>query len=168
MNSVCVFFSFILDVKFVGCTSRGHTGRRLHRISHSPSFCGACLSFLTRRIQPFLSLVDREVEFLYNRSPLVVHFYFCERSELLINAASAKVLPACDSEHRSRRGGVRLAYRDPSRAIASSVYACFKEAPPLFFLGSASILATCPLLLRFGVTTIYTNICACVRAKLTT
>ena len=22
---VCVFFTFILDVKFVGCTSRGHT-----------------------------------------------------------------------------------------------------------------------------------------------
>ena len=30
------------------------------------------LIFLARRIQPFLSLVDREVEF-YNRSPLVGH-----------------------------------------------------------------------------------------------
>ena len=39
----------------------------------------------------------------------------CERSELLINAASAKILPAAsDGEHRPRRGGVRLAYRDPS------------------------------------------------------
>ena len=36
---VCVFFPFIVDIKFVGRTSRGH------------------------RIQPFLSLVDREVEF---------------------------------------------------------------------------------------------------------
>ena len=27
------------------------------------SFCGACLNFFARRIQPFLSLVDREVEF---------------------------------------------------------------------------------------------------------
>ena len=60
---VCVFFPFILDIKFVGRTSRGHTGGRSHRISHPPSFCGACLSFLARRIQPFLSLVDREVEF---------------------------------------------------------------------------------------------------------
>ena len=42
---VCVFFQFILDIKFVGCTSRGHTGGRSHRISHPPSFCGACLSF---------------------------------------------------------------------------------------------------------------------------
>ena len=41
----CVFFSFILDIKFVGRTSRGHTGGRSHRISHPPSFCGACLNF---------------------------------------------------------------------------------------------------------------------------
>ena len=26
MCVVCIFFPFILDVKFVGCTSRGHTG----------------------------------------------------------------------------------------------------------------------------------------------
>ena len=41
---VCVFFPFILDIKFVGRTSRGHTGRRSHRISHPP-FCGASLNF---------------------------------------------------------------------------------------------------------------------------
>ena len=42
---VCVFFPFILDIKFVGRTSRGHTGGRSHGISHPPSFCGACLNF---------------------------------------------------------------------------------------------------------------------------
>ena len=42
---VCVFFPFILDIKFVGRTSRGHTEGRSHRIIHSPSFCGACLNF---------------------------------------------------------------------------------------------------------------------------
>ena len=42
---VCVFFPFILNIKFVGRTSRGHTGGRSHRICHSPSFCGACLNF---------------------------------------------------------------------------------------------------------------------------
>ena len=42
---MCVFYPFILDVKFVGCTSRGHTGGRLHIISYPPSFCGACLYF---------------------------------------------------------------------------------------------------------------------------
>ena len=53
-----------MDIKFVGRTSRGHTGGRSHRISH-PSFISAvrALIFLARRIQPFLSLVDREVEF---------------------------------------------------------------------------------------------------------
>ena len=42
---VCVFFPSILDIEFVGRTSRGHTGGRSHGISHPPSFCSACLSF---------------------------------------------------------------------------------------------------------------------------
>ena len=42
---VCVFFPSILDIKFVGRTSRGHTGGSSHRISHPHSFCGACLNF---------------------------------------------------------------------------------------------------------------------------
>ena len=60
---VYVFFSFILTIKFVGRTSRSHTRGRSHRIFHPPSFGGACLNFIARRIQPFLSLVDRKVEF---------------------------------------------------------------------------------------------------------
>ena len=40
-----IVFSSILDIKFVGRTSRGHTGGRSHRISHPPSFCGACFPF---------------------------------------------------------------------------------------------------------------------------
>ena len=46
------------DIKFVGRTSRGHTGFFIHL----PSAVRA-LIFLARRTQPFLSLVDREVEF---------------------------------------------------------------------------------------------------------
>ena len=69
---VCVFFYFILDVKSVGCTSQGHTGGRPHRISHAPSFYGACLYFLARGVQPFLSLVDREVEFCVLRPLLML------------------------------------------------------------------------------------------------
>ena len=42
---VCVVIPFILDIKFVGRTSRGHTGGMSHRIFHPPSFCGACLHF---------------------------------------------------------------------------------------------------------------------------
>ena len=42
---LCVFFPSILDIKFVGRTSRGHTGGRSHRTFNPPSFCGACLDF---------------------------------------------------------------------------------------------------------------------------
>ena len=64
---VCVFkeksvISFILDVRLVdvpaGITQEeGHTG-----LFNLPSAVLA-LVFLARRVQPFLSLVDREVEF---------------------------------------------------------------------------------------------------------
>ena len=58
---VCVFFPFILD--FNGRTSRdtqeeGNTGFSIHLLSAVLPFI-----FLARRILPFLSLVDREVEF---------------------------------------------------------------------------------------------------------
>ena len=55
---VCVLLPFILDIKFVGRTSRGHTGLLIHLLS-----AVRALIFLARRIQPFLSLVDRAVEF---------------------------------------------------------------------------------------------------------
>ena len=70
---VCVFFPFILDIKFVGRTSRGHTGFIIRLLS-----AVRALIFLARRIQRLLSLVDREVELcvltiLFNRSPPVGH-----------------------------------------------------------------------------------------------
>ena len=59
---VCVVIPFILDVRFVdvlaGVTrEEGDTG-----FLHLPSAV-LTLIILTRRIQPFLSLVDSEVEF---------------------------------------------------------------------------------------------------------
>ena len=53
MVCVCVFFPSILDIKFVGCTSRGHTGGRSHRIFNPPSFCGACLDFCREKDSAF-------------------------------------------------------------------------------------------------------------------
>ena len=44
-KTCAAFFPLILDIKFVGRTSRGHTGGGSDRISHPPSFCGACLNF---------------------------------------------------------------------------------------------------------------------------
>ena len=58
LDCVCVFVPFILDIKFVGRTSRGHTGFFIHLLS-----AVRALIFLAKRIQPFLSLVDREVKF---------------------------------------------------------------------------------------------------------
>ena len=60
---VCVVIPFILDDRFVdvpagGTQDEGHTGF----LTRLPSAVRA-LIFLARRIQPFLSLVDREVEF---------------------------------------------------------------------------------------------------------
>ena len=60
---LCVFFPLVLDIKFVERTSpatqeEGHTGFLIHLSS-----AVRALSFLAKRIQPLLSLVDREVEF---------------------------------------------------------------------------------------------------------
>ena len=60
---VCFFFPFFLDVKFVVSSSRGHTGFLIHLRSAVRAFV-----FLARRIQLFLSLVDREVELRKNPS----------------------------------------------------------------------------------------------------
>ena len=59
---VCVAIPFIPDVGSVnvpaGVTEEGHTGFLIHLPSAVLAFI-----FLARRIQPLLSLVDREVEF---------------------------------------------------------------------------------------------------------
>ena len=59
---MCVVIAFILDVRFVDVPTEvtqeeGHTG-----FLHLPSAMHE-LIFLARRFQPFLSLVDSEVEF---------------------------------------------------------------------------------------------------------
>ena len=89
MLCLCVVIPFILNVWLVdvpaGVTQEeGHTGF-LHLTS-----AVLALIFLARRMQPFLSLVDREVEFFVltnsNRSPLVWHlfFSFCEEKSQFV------------------------------------------------------------------------------------
>ena len=61
-DEVCVVIPFILDVELVetsaGVTQEeGHTGFLIHLPSAVPVSI-----FIARRIQPFLSLVDREAE----------------------------------------------------------------------------------------------------------
>ena len=73
---VCVFFSHSfwtsssLDVPAGVTQEEGHTGFLIHLLS-----AVRALIFLARRIQPFLSLVDREVEFriLCTNDLIVLH-----------------------------------------------------------------------------------------------
>ena len=59
---VCVVIPFILDVRIVDLPA-GVTQEKGHTVFfHLPSAVLASF-FLARKIQPFLSLVDREVEF---------------------------------------------------------------------------------------------------------
>ena len=69
---MCVVIPFILDVKVVDvpvevAQEEGHTGF-LHLSS-----AVLALIFLARRIKPFISLVDREVEFLCTNELIVLH-----------------------------------------------------------------------------------------------
>ena len=69
---VCVFSPFILDTSssldvLAGVTQEGHTGFLIHLFS-----AVRALIFLVRRIQLFLSLVDREVEFCVCTNDLFV------------------------------------------------------------------------------------------------
>ena len=65
---VCFFFPSILGIKFIGRSSRGHTAFFIHL----PSAVRALIC-LARRIQPFLSLVDREVKLLCTNDLIVLH-----------------------------------------------------------------------------------------------
>ena len=71
---VCVFSSHSfwtsssLDVPAGVTQEEGHTGFLIHLLSAVHA-----LIFLARRIQPFLSLVDRDVEFLCTNGLIVLH-----------------------------------------------------------------------------------------------
>ena len=75
---VCVFFPFILDIKFVGCTSRGYTGGRSRRISHPHSFCGACLNFSREKDSAFLSFPSSTVKSCW--AFLFLFFFFSQKN----------------------------------------------------------------------------------------
>ena len=71
---VCVFSSHSfwtsssLDVPAGVTQEEGHTGFLIHLLS-----AVRALIFVARRIQPFLSLVDRVVEFLCTNDLIVLH-----------------------------------------------------------------------------------------------
>ena len=78
LSSHSFWTSSSLDVPAGVTQEEGHTGFITHLLS-----AVRALLFLARRIQPFLSLVDREVEFLCTNDLIVLHplgilflFYF--------------------------------------------------------------------------------------------
>ena len=74
---LCVFFSLVLDVRLVDVPA-GVTQEEGHKgfLIHLPSAVLAII-FLARRIQLFISLVDREVEFIVLHLDLLGVFLFC-------------------------------------------------------------------------------------------
>ena len=116
---VCVFFPFILDIKFVVRTSRGHTQEEGHTgfLIHLLSAVRA-LIFLARRIQPFLSLADREVEFcvltiLIVLHPLGIFFFF-------VSSVLVRKIPFAGIELTSQRvRGLRGTSELPGRGDRS-------------------------------------------------
>ena len=124
MMCVCVLFPFILDIKFVnipaGVTQEDHTGFLIHL----PSAVRA-LTFLARRIQPFLSLVDREAEFCVPTNDFIVlhllglyiyiyiYIYICTGIYILIYSEEKSQLPGFEltSPRVRRLRGYQLSYR---------------------------------------------------------
>ena len=76
---VCVFFPFIVDIKFVGRTNRGHTGGRSQDFS-STFFLRCVPLFFSREgfspSFPSSTVKSNFVHQRFNRSPPVGHFYF--------------------------------------------------------------------------------------------
>ena len=109
MCGVCVFSShFILDVKFVGSISRGHTGFLIHL----PSAVLA-LIFLARRYQPFLFIVDHEVDFLCN-DLIVLHLLgiFVFIFIILVRKNSSYRDSNSTSQRVRRLRGYQMSYRE--------------------------------------------------------
>ena len=102
-----------MDVPAGVTQEEGNTGFSIHLLS-----AVLALIFLARRIQPFLSLVDREVEFcvltIFNRSTPVGHFY------LFI---SVRKIPFAGIELTSQRVRgymVPLSYRGQFKVLVDS------------------------------------------------
>ena len=107
---MCVFFPFILDIKFVGRTSRGYTGGRSHKISHPPSLCGVCLNFSREK--------DSAIPF-----PRRLFFFFFSLISLIADGPH-HYHPACShkgSSHLSPVHALQFFYRDASSALLQLV-----------------------------------------------
>ena len=145
-----VFFPFILDIKFVRLTSRGHTGGRSHRIFHPPSFihtymfcCWCC----------FLPIHSGYIEFVERTSrghtggrshrifhpPSFIHTYMfsCWCCFLPFWTSSSLDVPAGVAQEEGHTGffihlpsAVRFSYSFPSSTVKLNfAYQRFNRSP---------------------------------------
>ena len=80
-----------------GRTRRGHTGGRSHRISHPPSFCGACLSFSREK--------DSAVPFPSSTVKYTVSYFVCSRAN---SSPNVRRVRGYQLNHRGDRLSDRL------------------------------------------------------------
>ena len=119
---VCVLSLFILDVKFVGCTSRGH--RRKITRDFSSTFLLRCmpLFFLREGFSRLFSSSTVKSNFVYqrfNRSPFVGHFFF-----FFFASEEKSRLPGSEltSQRVRRLRGYQLSYRGDRSLILILYY----------------------------------------------
>ena len=120
---VCVVIPFILDVRFVNVPA-GVTQEEGHRgFLHLPSVVLA-LVFLARRIQPFLSLVEREVEFCVGHLLSLFFIFFVEEKSQFVrlerdsnSRPNVKRFRGCQLNHRADRS-------DDAGCITSIISGC--------------------------------------------
>ena len=135
---MCVFFPFIPDIKFVGRTSRGHTGGRSHRISHLPSFCGACLNF-SREKDPAIPFPRRPLSRILCTNDLIV-LHPLGKFLCLVFLVRKSRLPGSNSRPNVSEGyEVPLNYRGDRRCVplkfshslsSSTVKSSFVQSAP--------------------------------------
>ena len=102
-----------LDVPAGVTQEEGHTGFIIHLLS-----AVRALVFLARRIQPFLSLVDREVDFLRTNDLIVLHWAFL----FLFFSFLVRKIPFAGIELTSKRvRGLRGTSELPGRPVTSII-----------------------------------------------
>ena len=131
---MCFFFPFILDISSsldvpAGVTQEeGHTGFLIHLVSAVRAFI-----FLARRIQPFLSLVDREVDLC---ALTIQSFSTCWAFLLLFFSFLVRKIPFAGIELTSQR----------VRGLRGTWYLCATGATGCMFVNLLVLCTVCFLI----------------------
>ena len=118
-RSPCVFFPFILDIKFVGRTNRGHTGFLIHLPSAVRALIfsreGFSHSFPSSTVKSNFVFYLSSNDFEPNRSPLVGPFFFFLVRKIPFTGIRTHI-PTCQKVTR-----LLLSYRGMDQLICASL-----------------------------------------------